>query len=155
MCITQSVHQMQHTACHNIININLAVSRSTSFPFDVCFRDAVSCVSLLSVRLPFILPGGQASSCMCQFAIIISICSHSKRLVNPRSHASNAPRIICVCFLTRRRDWANLLGGGKREGERWRETEGKRDRCLAHKLGGGQETNGTSEGEIRRKTRDK
>ncbi len=136
---------MQHKACHNIINTNPAVSRFRRFPFEVCFRGAVSCVSLLFVRLSFLLPGGQASSRMCQFAVIISICSHLKRLANPRSHASSAPRIIYVCFLTRRRDCVNLLRGRKRERERerererWRgdrEKEKKRDQCLAHKLGG-------------------
>lgn len=91
------------------------------------FPDAVSCVSLLFVRLSFLLPGGQASSCMCQFAVIISICSHLKRLANPRSHASNAPRIICVCFLTRRRDCANLLGG-KIEREREMERDGGKEK---------------------------
>lgn len=86
----------------------------------------MSCVSLLFVRLSFLLPEGQASSHMCQFAVIISICSHLKRLANPRSHASSAPRIICVCFLTRRRDCANLFRGKERE--RDTEEEGKGER---------------------------
>lgn len=72
------------------------------------------------------LPGGQASSRVCQFAVIISICSHLKRLANPRSHASSVPRIICVCFLTRRRDCVNLLTGKEREREREMEEKKRR-----------------------------
>lgn len=106
------------------------------------------------------LPGGQASSRVCQFAVIISICSHLKRLANPRSHASSVPRIICVCFLTRRRDCVNLLTGKEREREREMEEKKRRRETSVllvsflnkkKKLKKGRHE--TSESEIRQKTR--
>lgn len=125
-CIRKSDHSKQRKAWHNIINTNPMVSQFRRFPWvEARFRGAVSCVNQPFVHLSFLLPGGQASVRMCQFAVIISICSHLKRLANPRSHASSAPRIICVCFLTQRRDCVNLLRGKGRE--RKRESDMERD----------------------------
>lgn len=90
------------------------------------FGALLTCLCLLLFFL-FFSPWGRASLRWCQFAVIISIRSQLKQLANPPSHASSAARIICVCFLTRRRDCANLLWGetGEREGERGR--KGERD----------------------------
>lgn len=89
------------------------------------------------------------------FRFIISICSHLKRLANPRSHASSAPRIICVCFLMRRRDCVNLLRGKKeREMERARGKEKERPMsCSYCKLK--KRKHGASESEIRQETSDR
>lgn len=77
-------------------------------------------------KASFFSPGGQTSSSSCQFVVIISICSHLKRLANPRSHAGSARRIICVCFLTWRTDSVNLLKG--KNGEMEQMWGGKKER---------------------------
>lgn len=111
------------------------------------------CKPAICAPFIFLLPGGQASWHMCQFAVIISICSHFKRLANPRSHASSAPRIICVCFLTQRRDCVNLLRGKDRANEMNKrvEKEGKGESganvLIISKI--------VRHGHLRQKTRDK
>lgn len=91
------------------------------------FGALLTCLCLLLFFL-FFSPWGRASLRWCQFAVIISIRSQLKQLANPPSHASSAARIICVCFLTRRRDCANLLWGetGERGREREKGGEGER-----------------------------
>lgn len=89
---------------NNIINTN-PDSGGSPFSCSVVFW---GCCELSKpayfVRLflpPFYLGDKPAHACV-SLPFIISICSHLKRLANPRSHASNAPRIICVCFLTQK-----------------------------------------------------
>lgn len=132
----------------------MSVSRFTSrfyvsgVLFGVCKARAVLC----AFHFSYLRDGGREGDKLDDaFAVIISICSHLKRLANTRSHASSALRIICVCFLTPRRDCVNLLRGEKIE--RWGKLEKNKkkdrrsDRCFARRF---KEIKGSLKGGARR-----
>lgn len=103
------------------------------FPFEVCFQGSSElCKPAICAPFHSSYLGDELAHACVSLLVIISICSHLKRLANPRSHASSAPRIICVCFLTRWRDCVNLLRGEKKNRERWREKKRKKETNVLH-----------------------